>query len=79
MKPNIQVPEKVPRRHLKGIKVPWKVLKVPFLGMLMYATTRKKGLTEKLHSLGISVSYKRIMKLSTTLGNIYRLIIIQPN
>ena len=40
-----------------------------YLGMLMHATTRKKCLIEKLHNLGISISYKLVMKLATTLGN----------
>ena len=40
-----------------------------YLGMLMHATTREKGLIEKLLNLGISISYKRVMKLSITLGN----------
>ena len=35
----------------------------------MHATTRKKDVIEKLHNLGISISYKRVMELSTTLGN----------
>ena len=40
-----------------------------YLGMLMHAATRKKDVIEKLHNLGISISYKRVMELSTTLGN----------
>lgn len=40
-----------------------------YLGMLLHATTRKKSLIEKLHKIGISVSYQRVMDLSTSLGN----------
>ena len=40
-----------------------------YLGMLMHATTREKGLIEKLLNLGISISYKHVMKLSITLGD----------
>ena len=40
-----------------------------YLGILMHATTRKKGLIEKLHNLGTSISYKPVMELSTALEN----------
>ena len=40
-----------------------------YLGMTVHATTRKKGLVDKLFDLGISISYKRVMTLSTDIGN----------
>ena len=42
-----------------------------YLGILMHAPTWKKTLTEKLHNLGISTSYKRLIELSTIIENIY--------
>ena len=40
-----------------------------YLGMLVHAYTRKKRLVDKLYELGISISYKRVMELSTMIGN----------
>ena len=40
-----------------------------YLGMLVHAYTRKKSLVDKLYELGISISYKRVMELSTMIGN----------
>ena len=40
-----------------------------YLGMLVHAYTRKKSLIDKLYELGISISYKRVMELSTMIGN----------
>ena len=40
-----------------------------YLGMMLHAIIRKKGLIEKLHHLGISVSYRRVMELTTAVGS----------
>ncbi|VDI50438.1 Hypothetical predicted protein [Mytilus galloprovincialis] len=40
-----------------------------YLGLLLHAETRKRGLIDKMYSLGLSLSYDRIMNLSTALGN----------
>ena len=40
-----------------------------YLGMLVHAYTRKKSSVDKLYELGISISYKRVMELSTMIGN----------
>ncbi len=40
-----------------------------YIGLLLHAETRKKGLIEKMHDLGLSVSYDRVLSLSTELGN----------
>ena len=37
--------------------------------MLMHAKTMKKGIIERLSSLGLSISYTRVLELSTVLGN----------
>lgn len=40
-----------------------------YIGMLLHAKTRKKGLIDKLYDLGISTPYSRVLELSTKLGN----------
>ena len=40
-----------------------------FLGMVIHAKTRKRILVDKLYSLDISVSYSRVMELSTKTEN----------
>ena len=40
-----------------------------YLGLLIHAKTRKRELIEKFHDLGISISYQRVMDLSTEMGN----------
>lgn len=40
-----------------------------YLGLLLHAETRKKGLVDKLCDLGLSVSYNRVLEISTQLGN----------
>ena len=37
--------------------------------LIMHATTQKKGLIEKVYNRSISISYKHLMELLTTLGN----------
>lgn len=40
-----------------------------YLGLLVHAETRKKTLVDKLHRLGLSISYDRVMQISADLGN----------
>ena len=40
-----------------------------YLGMMIHAKTRERTLVDTLYSLGISVSYGRVMELSTKMGN----------
>ena len=40
-----------------------------YLGLLIQAKTRKRKLIEKFHDLGISISYQRVMDLSTEMIN----------
>jgi hypothetical protein len=39
-----------------------------YIGMLKHAETRKGCLIDKMNDLGISVSYSRVLELSTHLG-----------
>lgn len=40
-----------------------------YIGLTLYAKTRSRDLVEKLHDLGLSVSYDRVLAISTDLGN----------
>ena len=40
-----------------------------YVGMMIHAKTRKKGVIEKLYDLGISIPYNRVLELSTSLGS----------
>jgi len=40
-----------------------------FIGSVIHAETRKKQLVDKFYQLGLSVSYDRVMQVSTDLGN----------
>lgn len=40
-----------------------------YIGLLVHAETRKMGLIDKLCDLGISVSYNRVLEVSSGLGN----------
>jgi len=40
-----------------------------YIGLLIHAETRKKSIIDKFHALGISISYKRLMEISTNIGN----------
>eukprot|EP00112_Aurelia_sp_Birch-Aquarium-sp1_P011754 Seg2473.4 transcript_id=Seg2473.4/GoldUCD/mRNA.D3Y31 product="hypothetical protein" protein_id=Seg2473.4/GoldUCD/D3Y31 len=40
-----------------------------YLGILVHAETRKKGMIEKLHNLGFSISYDRVLCLASEMGN----------
>ena len=40
-----------------------------YLGLMTHAETRKPTLVEKLYHLGLSISYDRVLELSTDMGN----------
>ena len=40
-----------------------------FIGLLVYSQTRSAKLIDDLNALGISISYKRVLSLITSLGN----------
>ncbi|KAK3736786.1 hypothetical protein QZH41_011732 [Actinostola sp. cb2023] len=40
-----------------------------YTGLLIHAKTRSRDLIETMHSLGISISYDRVLAISTALGN----------
>lgn len=40
-----------------------------YVGMMIHAKTRKKGIIDRLYNLGISIPYNRVLELSTSLGN----------
>ena len=40
-----------------------------YLGVMIHATTRKRDIIDKLHKLGLSISYDRVLQLSTDLAN----------
>lgn len=41
----------------------------PYLGVMLHTKTHKRELVETLYDLGLSVSYDRVMNISTELGN----------
>ena len=40
-----------------------------YLGMALHAKTRKKGIIDRMNELGLSISYNRVLALSTVMGN----------
>ncbi len=40
-----------------------------YVGLLLHAETRKRGLVDKLYDLGMSISYDRVLSISTDMGN----------
>ena len=40
-----------------------------YFGLLIHGETRRHGLVDKLYNLGLSVSYDRVLTLSTQMGN----------
>jgi hypothetical protein len=40
-----------------------------YIGLLVHAETRKRTLVDKLYNLGLSISYDRVLSLSTEMGN----------
>lgn len=43
---------------------------VRYIGNLIHHETRSKDIIEKLNHLALSISYKRVLEISTTLGNL---------
>ena len=56
--------EKATQRHSKDRETPFPV----YIGMSIYARTRKRHLVEMLHDNGISISYDRVLEISAQLG-----------
>ena len=40
-----------------------------YVGLMLHAETRKRGHVDKLFSLGLSISYDRVLRLSAQMGN----------
>ena len=40
-----------------------------YIGLMMYAHTRKRDLVDRLYHLGMSISYDRVLCLSAQMGN----------
>ena len=40
-----------------------------YIGLMLHAKTRKRGIIEKMHQLGLSISYDRVLQISTDVGN----------
>jgi hypothetical protein len=57
--------ESVPSRHSIKRETPLPL----YLGLVIHAETRKKQLVDKFYRLGLSVSYDRVLQVSTDLGN----------
>ncbi|KAI4795614.1 hypothetical protein KUCAC02_029770, partial [Chaenocephalus aceratus] len=51
-------------RHSKDRETPFAV----YIGMIVFAKTRKRQLIDKLHENGISISYDRVLEISAQLG-----------
>ena len=51
--------------HNKAREMPLPI----YIGLPLHAKTRSRDLVEKLHDLGLSVSYDRVLAISTDLGN----------
>ena len=52
-------------RHSEDRETPLPI----YLGVMIHATTRKRDIIDKLHKLGLSISYDRVLQLSTDLAN----------
>ena len=52
-------------RHNKTRETPLPI----YTGLVVHAKTRSRDLVEKLHELGLSISYDRVLAISTELGN----------
>ena len=53
------------RRHIMTRETPLPI----YVGLSLHAHTREKKLVQKFHRLGLSISYDRVMQLSTDIGN----------
>jgi hypothetical protein len=54
-----------PTKHSHNRETPVPV----YLGVLMHTKTRKRDLVDNLFHLGLSISYDRVLNISTELGN----------
>ena len=52
-------------RHCEDRETPLPI----YLGLMIHAITRKRDIIDKLYKLGLSISYDRVLKLSTDLAN----------
>ena len=52
-------------RHSKDRETPFPV----YMGLSVYAKTRKRNLVEMLHQYGLSISYDRVLEVSAQLGD----------
>ena len=52
-------------RHSEDKETPLPI----YLGLMIHAMTRKRDIIDKLHRLGLSISYDRVLQLSTDLAN----------
>ena len=52
-------------KHSKDRETPFPV----YIGLSMFAKTRKRHLVEMLHDNGISISYDRVLEISAQLGD----------
>ena len=52
-------------RHPKDRETPFPV----YMGMAVYAKTRKRNLVEMLHDHGLCISYDRVLEISAQLGD----------
>ena len=52
-------------RHNKARETPIPI----YIGLTLHVKTRSRDLVEKLHELGLSISYDRVLTISTDLGN----------
>lgn len=52
-------------RHNKARETPLPI----YIGLTLHAKTRSRDLVGKLHELGLSISYDRVLAISTDLGN----------
>ena len=53
------------RRHSRAQETPFPI----YLGLKMHAQTRKRELVDILHESGLSISYDRVLSISTDVGN----------
>ena len=54
-----------PVRHNRERETPLPI----YLALMVHAKTQKRSLVDKLHNLGLSISYNRLMSISSALGN----------
>ena len=58
-------PESAGTYHLSARETPLPI----YLGLMVHARTRKRDLIETLSDLGLSISYDRVLDISTAIGN----------